>query len=520
MATAEIATIKPQPGPQEIILSTPADIGIIGGSVYGGKTWSLIIEPIRHVKVSEFSFVILRREMPDITNPGGLWDESEKWYPLLHATPRTHVSEWVFPSGATGKFGSIPYEKDLTSWLGSQICLLIMDQLETFTEKMFWYMVHRNRSMCGVRPYMRASANPVPPEDPTGGWLNNLLQWWIDAEGWAIPQRSGTIRWLLRVEDSIKWSTAECPVNEYPIYAQRKEQATQELEKLFPGKAILSNGESAAKSITFVLARLQDNLIGRRLDPAYEANVRALPLLERERLLGGDRGGNWNVRPEAGKVFNRAWFEIVEAAPVEVQRVRAWDKAGTQGDGDWSAGVRIAKAGNGLYYVEEVTRGQWGSMSRNAVIRQTAAMDGVEVEVALEQEPGSGGKESAEISIRELAGYIVHAQTASGSKYVRSSPLAAQVQAGNVKLVKGDWNKAFIDELHGFTGADGGQDDQVDAAANAFNRLALRPGPMQMWGGGVQPKDPFEGTEKEAPKEHDPAILEAIAQTGFYWPGR
>ena len=489
---AEIISVRPHAGPQERALASSADVVIYGGARGGGKTWALLMEPVRHHQNAQFSAVIFRRTSPQITNPGGLWDEATKLYPLVGARPRTGSMEWIFPSGMRVKFSHMEYEQDTLSWLGAQVPFIGFDQVETFLESQFWFMFSSNRSLCGVRPYIRATCNPVPEDDPVGGWLHRLIQWWIDKEtGLPIYARGGQVRWFVRINDELHWG-------DDPIALVAK----------YP--------ETLPLSLTFIPAKLDDNPTLVQGNPGYRANLMALPLIERERHLGG----NWNVRPEAGKVFNRSWFEIVDAAPIEVQRVRAWDKAGTQGDGDWSAGVRIAKAGNGFYYVEEVTRGQWGSMARNAVIRQTAAMDGVEVEVALEQEPGSGGKESAEISIRELAGYIVHAHTASGPKLVRAGPLSAQAEAGNVKLVRGPWNKDFIDELHGFTGAGGGQDDQVDAAANAFNRLALRPGPMQMWGGGVQPKDPFEGTEKATPTEHDPAILEAIAQTGFYWPGR
>ena len=85
----------------------------------------------------------------------------------------------------------------------------------------------------------------------------------------------------------------------------------------------------------------------------------------------------------------------------------------------------------------------------------------------------SGGKESAEISVRELAGFLVHTERSSGEKSVRAMPLAAQVEAGNVVIVRGDWNAAFLDELSSFPG--GSHDDQVDAAASAFNKLALNP---------------------------------------------
>lgn len=182
--------------------------------------------------------------------------------------------------------------------------------------------------------------------------------------------------------------------------------------------------------------------------------------------------------PVGGGLFRRDWLPIVEAAPVQARRVRYWDKAGSSGAGDYSVGVRMAKTADGLYYVEDVVRGQWSAFERSRIERQTAELDGRGVEVWLEQEPGSGGKESAESSIRNLAGFTVHAETVSGSKEVRAGPLAAQCEAGNVRLVQGGWCARFIEELISFPS--GAHDDQVDAAAGAFNKLAAPRGTMSV----------------------------------------
>jgi predicted phage terminase large subunit-like protein len=173
-----------------------------------------------------------------------------------------------------------------------------------------------------------------------------------------------------------------------------------------------------------------------------------------------------------------AWFDFVAAAPAQVVRVRYWDKASVGGGGDWSCGVRMAKSADGVYYVEDVVRGRWSSLQRNEVIRATAQRDGRGVEVVLEQEPGSGGKESAEISVRELAGFVVSAERVTGDKETRARPLSSQCEARNVKIVVGagghapGWVEPFLHELHGFPL--GAFDDQVDAASGAFNKLAVR----------------------------------------------
>jgi predicted phage terminase large subunit-like protein len=465
-SVAEVVEVRPQSGPQELFLSTPADIGIIGGSVFGGKTWSLIIEPIRHVTNSGFNFVAFRREMPEVTNPGGLADEARQWYPHMGGVERVNVHEWGFPSGAKGKFAGLQYETDVQAWLGSQICLLIFDQLESFTEKQFFALLARNRSTCGVRPYCRASCNPDPDS-----FLASFLAWWIDQDtGYAIPERSGSIRWFIRVDDSLVWADVACPPDEYDRYDEYETKAQAELNAKHPGRGAF------AKSVAFVLARLQDNKIGQQKDPGYEANVRALSYVEQERLLGGDRGGNWKIRPAAGLVFNRAWFEIVDASPAQARRCRGWDKAGTTGDGDWTAGGKIAFAG-GVFYIEDMVRGQWAAGDRNTVIRQATEADGAACMVRHEQEPGAGGKESAEITTRALVGYAVEGVPSTTNKVQRAQGLAAQANARNVKIVRASWNEDLLKELHAFP-TKGVPDDQVDALSLAFNALTL----------GVQPR--------------------------------
>lgn len=168
-----------------------------------------------------------------------------------------------------------------------------------------------------------------------------------------------------------------------------------------------------------------------------------------------------------GYFFDVTKLQIVDAAPADAQRARGWDKAATPGDGDFTASARIAK--NGMFYIEDVTRGQWDTASRDRHIRQTAELDGRPVKQIGEQEPGSGGKESAENFIRLLAGFSVMTERSTSNKQERADPFSSQVNAGNVKLVRGDWNKTFIEELRQFPF--GKHDDQVDATSLAFNQL-------------------------------------------------
>jgi predicted phage terminase large subunit-like protein len=197
-------------------------------------------------------------------------------------------------------------------------------------------------------------------------------------------------------------------------------------------------------------------------------------VVERDKKILGEfaTAGQFQQRPapRSGGFFKWENLEIVKAAPNLTKVVRYWDKAGTDAGGAYTAGVLLGKGEDGCFYVLDVTRGQWSAPTREKTIRQSAEIDGADVDVWIEQEPGSGGKESAESTIRNLAGFTIRAERATGDKAVRAEPYAVQVEAGNIKLVRGAWNQAFIDEHKSFPV--GKYKDQIDAAGGAFNKLA------------------------------------------------
>jgi len=215
----------------------------------------------------------------------------------------------------------------------------------------------------------------------------------------------------------------------------------------------------------FIPARLADNPYLDR--EQYRESLAELDPVTRAQLLEGD----WQIHPE-GALFKRDWFSVVEQRPGQARRVRYWDKAATEGGGARSAGVLIARTEQGLYYIEDVVCGQWSALKREQIMRATAERDGREVAIWTEQEPGSGGKESAEASVRNLAGFSVHTDRVSGSKCERAAPLAAQCEADNVKIVRGAWNQRYLEELCSFPL--GSFADQVDASSGAFNKLARK----------------------------------------------
>jgi predicted phage terminase large subunit-like protein len=161
-----------------------------------------------------------------------------------------------------------------------------------------------------------------------------------------------------------------------------------------------------------------------------------------------------------------------------LKSVRYWDKAGSKDAGAYTAGVLMHRMKDGRFVIEHVARMRWSALEREQQIKSWAEHDKgmlphTPYEIGVEQEPGSGGKESAEATLRMLAGYRCYADKVTGSKEIRAEPLAAQVQAGNVFLKAGNWHSAFLEECESFP--NGKFKDQVDAAAGAFARLTRKP---------------------------------------------
>lgn len=176
-----------------------------------------------------------------------------------------------------------------------------------------------------------------------------------------------------------------------------------------------------------------------------------------------------NPTPRKGGFFEADNLTIVDYVPRMTAVIRYWDKAGTEEGGAYTAGVRMGRGTDGLFYVLDVVRGQWGAVKREANISSVADSDGAGTEVWIEQEPGSGGKESAEATIRNNAGAIIRSERPTGDKVVRAEPYAVQVEAGNVRLLRGPWNAEFIAEHRKFPR--GKYKDQIDSSSGAFNKL-------------------------------------------------
>jgi predicted phage terminase large subunit-like protein len=177
--------------------------------------------------------------------------------------------------------------------------------------------------------------------------------------------------------------------------------------------------------------------------------------------------------PREGGLFKADKLQTIDAVPQgeEIVWCRAWDLAATDGGGAYTAGVLVGwRVAARRVIIAGVRRERVGPEGVRKLIEDTAGIDGDDVPISIPQDPGQAGKAQARDFVVRLAGYRVRIEPQTGSKETRAEPFAAQVEAGNVDIVTGPWNRDFIEELRHFPR--GVYKDQVDAASSAFNAVA------------------------------------------------
>jgi predicted phage terminase large subunit-like protein len=284
----------------------------------------------------------------------------------------------------------------------------------------------------------RGEAGSKPVRDKTWDWfIDDFFTRFSDSAGLLMIMT----RWHL--DDPVGRLIERFPeakILRYPAIAEEDEKNRRKGEALFPEH----------KSLPFLNERRKA-----MYQASWESEYQQNPI------------------PVGGGMFPIEKFQIVRALPGEIKRsVRYWDKAGTADGGAFTVGVLMHWMQDGRFVVGDVRRGRWSALDRERVIKSTAEMDKQAFPrhfIWVEQEPGSSGRESADATIRMLAGWKVRADRVTGHKQDRAQPYAAQVQAGNVFLLAKEWNRAFLDEHEMFPA--GKFKDQVDAASGAFNKV-------------------------------------------------
>lgn len=441
---------RPHKGPQTRFLSSGSYEALYGGAAGGGKSQALLAGALRYIANPNYTAIIFRRTYKQLER--SLIKVARQLIPRM--CPDADYSEgkytWTFPSGAQLLFAHLEHEHDVEGHQSAEYQYIGFDELTHFTQYQYTYMLSRGRSAHGIPIRVRAATNP-------GGegheWVQERWGPWLNPDS-VVKAEPGQALYYLNKRD---------------------------------GEHYVPKGTPGALARLFVPARLSDNPTLLENDPEYETRLMGLDPVTRAQLLDG----NWLIRPAAGLYFKSGWFKdkFVDAAPANAKRIRYWDRAATKPskenpDPDWTRGTKMSLA-DGILYIEDVAseRGTPGEVE--AKVKTTAELDGKEVTIGIEQDPGSAGKSEAYSYTKLLAGYDVRAYPVAKDKVTRARPASAQAEAGNIRIVRGAWNKAFIDELEAFPDPDW-HDDQVDTLSGGYAALLEMPEPAK-WTPHVQP---------------------------------
>lgn len=173
--------------------------------------------------------------------------------------------------------------------------------------------------------------------------------------------------------------------------------------------------------------------------------------------------------PKGGTIFKPEKIEVIEVAPAGMQLCRGWDQAASRGKGDYTVGALLGRAPDGSFVVVDIARKQ--TDEPRSLLKSVAMLDGPSIRISWPQDPGAAGKDQARSIVQDLAGWNIKTSPETGAKETRWEPFAAQVNGGNVKMVRAPWNRALIEEME--VAPNGAHDDQLDALARAFAEIGL-----------------------------------------------
>jgi len=440
--------------PQQAFMCLRDKEVLFGGAAGGGKSDALLMAALMYADVPGYSALILRRTYADLVLPGAIMDRANTWLRGTDAKAKDGGVTWIFPSGARLTFGYLQRETDKYRYASAEYQFIGWDELTHFPkEDTYQYLFSRLR-----KPQIRClvcNYRLRPSIQTAGKWLHDTQELKKPC-GNPLPDQESLDEYRPSLYDGTR-------LFDIPL---RMRAATN------PGgpggewvKKRFIDSRTKEKNVVFVPSLLKDNPSLSREE--YEETLGHLHPVDRERLLNGD----WDVTMESG-FFRREWWKYVDKFSPGLPRVRYWDMASTADGGDWTVGCLMARDGN-RWYILDIVRSQASPYEVEKLVRATATLDGTEVPVAIEQEPGSSGVALMDHYRRNiLPGYAFYPIRSTGAKIARATPLAAAAEQGYVHLRPAEWNTKLMDESSVFP--EGKNDDIVDAMSGAHNFLASR----------------------------------------------
>ena len=388
-----------------------------------------------------YAGVMVRKYFHELMGPGGLY---EKCVEMMKGIDGVRIVGGNKPEisiphiGSRLMFRHMQNEMAKFNFQGAEFATIYVDEGTKLTSSQFWYLISRNRTVCGIDAYARLFCNPEP------GWVADMLEWWLDDEGYARPDRSGVIRWFLRNEQGgFIWSDTK--------------------------------HHKDAMSFTFIHAGIKDNAYLR--DTNYISKLSNLDLVDRERLLKG----NWRIVETKGDHFRRGWCDVIYEETKGTVWARGWDKAATPDPkADFTASARIGRQESGRYILDlrSLTLMQEGPGHVLDKQAEMAKHDGIDTTVACWQDPAQGGLVDIYVTRQKLAQWNVSTVLAAGSRSKASwwKPFTVAAKRGDVDLLRSPGHKEpNVDQfLNMLEGAEG-RDDAFDAVAVGFQIIHEAP---------------------------------------------
>jgi predicted phage terminase large subunit-like protein len=401
-----------------------------GGAAGGGKSNALLMAALQFVDVPGYNALLIRDTYQNLSMPGALMDRAHQW---LAPYTKSGLVKWhadarmfTFPCGATLKFGYLDGPLDHFNYQSAEFQFVGIDEAVAIREHQALYLFSRLRRLAKSNTPIRfrCASNPPRPEQVAKGA-------WVKERYISNPHR---------------------------VDPQTNERRV------------------------FIPARLEDNPYLDQVD--YDKSLNYLDPITRRQL----RQGDWEIQA-AGRIFKRENFPIIDAIPAEVRRwCRFWDLAATEvrtesHDPDYAVGLLMGMTGSSHLVIPDVVRMREGPSAVETIVLQTAHSDEGFIghrgfKMRMEQEGGASGKTVIANYAKLFVGWDFKGCIPTKNKLQRATPLANQVERKNVLLVRGPWNRDFLNEYSLFP--DGLHDDQVDAGSGALAELTQRVIPSAM----------------------------------------
>ena len=446
---------------QQVFLSLNNQLEVFfGGAGGGGKSDALLMAALQFVDVPGYAALILRKTWPDLVLPGAIMDRARQWLTDTPAVPHDGGRIWTFPSGARLQFGHLQHDNDKYKYRSAEFQFIAFDELTMWgLEGTYDYLFSRLRQPAVA--CLNCSRTLTRKRDPH---TNNASYWHKKLN----DRKRCTKGPFPDPKTMFQYQPAKDGTTIFDIPLRMRSASN-------PGgpghdwvKTRFVDETTRREDVLFVPSLLRDNP---SLDEdSYTESLDHLNPVDQARMKEGD----WDAT-ESGDMFERGNFHYIKEPPAGIRDwVRYWDMASSENTGDWTAGALCGITTDGDFVIADITRRQKRPHEVENYVSATARVDGINVAIRQEQEPGSSGVHVIDHFRRNVVpGYNYDGVRVTGSKEARASALAAYVRGKRVYVVLGQWNREFLNEIEQFPL--GAHDDQVDAVSGAFNNVMFGP---------------------------------------------